>query len=328
MNQSPNPEMEEPNDLHPSRFEEEKQKLSLEKLRLENKELEKKIEEIELNISRKHLPGKWDIIKTVVTWVGVIAPILISVYAFYYQRKDELEQRKAEIRIRDDVEIRKIVEQSKSEGPASLIRLAAYGQNALPHLVGKIYGQPPGNLNGPQEKSIFGIDLENKKTLLPDSSTWPNSSIYAIETIKLIGPEHLSLASKEYLYRQGIDAFQRLSKWIIPIESVLQQEKISIDSICLKQYTRVSRSIRNRDYNQLELRKEVWYGIIKQSSKQSEYKMFNEQEIALLLRTVKILKSLQEIIEEQPKWNNTISFLEKTILCFPTYDQIFPEERR
>ena len=137
----------------------------------------------------KEKPSLWEIIRTSVTWIGVIVPVLIAVFTYFHQRSVELEQRATEAhdrRVREMQAAREIIE--KGDRSAGILQLSLYGKEAIPLILGEV------------RVNNFHID-------------WPSPTIAALVSLKRIGVENLKPEDIEFLRHQGDIAADNLRSY-------------------------------------------------------------------------------------------------------------------
>lgn len=106
--------------------------LLLEKLALENQRAKK-----ELNAFGR--PTKWEVAKSLVTFFGVLVPVLITVFTFLHQRDIELAQKQQAFRaerLRAMERARELI--AKGDRSAGVFQLALFGEDAIPDLIGEV----------------------------------------------------------------------------------------------------------------------------------------------------------------------------------------------
>ncbi|MEM1222939.1 MAG: hypothetical protein AAGH40_09270 [Verrucomicrobiota bacterium] len=170
-----------------------KLELEISKLDLENKELS-------LRLAGQLKPSRWEIIRLAVAWVGIVVPITISIFTLLAQRDQSLRQQEIEARDRRLTEIKDAIKHMESiDRSAGILSLSAYGDDALPRILGE----------------IKGVDK---------ASHWPSSTLAAITSLQKIGKSSLSTIDINYLIDQGelgVDQLERTPEQARALEGMI-----------------------------------------------------------------------------------------------------------
>ena len=192
-------------------YESRKRTLELEKQALENKILK-------LKILGKEPISRWEIIRTSVTWVGIVVPVTISVFTYLNQRSVELEQNDQKLKEERLAKIESIHKQIK-EGEVStgVLRLSVYGEEALPTILGQV--------------KVNGNHLE-----------WSDRTLAAISAIERIGIDKLKESDKELLKSKGdlsIAQIKLLQKFIIQLQKERKNYKSLSEDMRIEQNIKI-----------------------------------------------------------------------------------------
>jgi hypothetical protein len=164
----------------------EKQEAELLKLELENDKLRLENKTLEQKMLGKEKPSRWEMIRTSVTWIGVIVPALIVVFTYTHQRSVELEQKATEAhdrRVREMTAATELME--KGDRSAGTLQLSLYGKDAIPLILGEV------------RVRNFHQD-------------WPSTTLAALVSLKRIGINNLKPEDIEFLRHQGDIAVESL----------------------------------------------------------------------------------------------------------------------
>lgn len=152
---------------------------------LHKAELENRLLEIQIAAAKRG-PGRWDVVKTMVPWAGILVPVLISLFAFFHQRGIELQQKGIELRDQRNKEMAAATEMmNRGDRSSGVLLLSIYGEDAIPIIVGEV------------RIHNFHVD-------------WPSSTLAALTSLKRIGVDKMKPTDVEFLKLQMRVAIEEL----------------------------------------------------------------------------------------------------------------------
>jgi hypothetical protein len=156
---------------------------------LELRKIELEVRAAEQKLAGKERPSSWEVTKTLITWFGVVGPVVLSVLGYFHQQNEILRQHEAEARAERTKAIAAASElMSKGDRSSGVLQLALYGEEAIPVILGEV------------RITAFHID-------------WPSQSFAALTALKRIGVDKLKASDREFLNRQANLAQARLEDY-------------------------------------------------------------------------------------------------------------------
>ena len=117
-------------------------------------------------------------LKSFVTFFGVLIPVFVTIFTFLNQREQELAQKERELKAARIQAIERATQMIvKGNRSAGVFALTVFGEDAIPQVLGEV-----------RVKSFDG--------------DWPYSSLAALASLKKIGIDKLTEADKQFLKNQ------------------------------------------------------------------------------------------------------------------------------
>ncbi|MDR4515471.1 hypothetical protein [Nitrosomonas sp.] len=167
-----------------SDLEKEKQKFVLDKLNAETEHIRLETKLLETKLAGKEKPSKWEIVRVLITWLGILVPASLSIFTYLNQREAELIQRQKEFdqqqqearerRIQEIIAIQNSM--TKQNRTSGIMQLTMYGSDAVPILLGEIKTEPSEYANSYQFPDVtlaaIGALTRLKNILTEDDLTF------------------------------------------------------------------------------------------------------------------------------------------------------------